>query len=312
VIGAILGLVFSYFSGVYVSVLGTTIYLVLGFVSMIVLAWILSIYPTGLFWYSAMLFFAIFNYWYIGIRNEVVKELEEESNLLSANEYKSALKLTKNELGIEYGTITFNWLISIYIILGLGEAVISLFIEGSVLRGLGVLILIPFGLWASFGMIGIIESVLMGLFGVVKHLTDKDVREPYSRDNDSYYTKGTSVLSMINRDLDEVEEELGICNFEMVRSPIMALFKKASQDEISRNVTPNPEKFILGALSNISGDMLESGRYHIYRGALGLDGQELLKVFNFTIDKSASKGYVTEDFAEHNKELILINIGDVG
>ena len=186
--GAVLGLIFGVLSGFYVSFVGTILSIVLWFASIAVTHFVFRLYTPTWWLYVSMLFFAIFNYRYIGIRNEAVEELNYETEYMSAKEYKYSVKMVKNYVGIGYGVTAYNWLFSLYVIFSIGEDIFWLFSEGSIFRGIVSILLIPFILWAVFTLAGLIQSLLIGLFGVAKYLTDKDIREPYSRENDPYYS----------------------------------------------------------------------------------------------------------------------------
>jgi hypothetical protein len=73
-------------------------------------------------------------------------------------------------------------------------------------------------------------------------------------------------------------------------------------------------KYIYSQISNISGDLVESGHYHIYRGVLNPmgPGKELLKIFDIATDELVKLGDHDEKYAKEQKETIRENIKSMG
>ena len=65
---------------------------------------------------------------------------------------------------------------------------------------------------------------------------------------------------------------------------------------------------------NISGDMVESGQHHIYRGVINPmgPGQNLLKIFDSAMDELVKLGDTDKENAETQKKAIRENIKNVG
>lgn len=73
-----------------------------------------------------------------------------------------------------------------------------------------------------------------------------------------------------------------------------------------------PRRTAYSWINNVSGDMLESGQYHIYRATLSPMGQELLKIFDISTDKLVELGDMDKAKASEQKEAIRKNIKTVG
>jgi len=73
-------------------------------------------------------------------------------------------------------------------------------------------------------------------------------------------------------------------------------------------------KYIYSTIANISGDMVESGQYHIYRGVLNPmgPGEGLLKIFDWAMDELVKLGDTDTENAEKQKKAIRENIKSVG
>ncbi len=107
-------------------------------------------------------------------------------------------------------------------------------------------------------------------------------------------------------------------------------FEEIVRPKIEKSIISNPQKvkqiiekippreWTYGIIANISGDLLESGKYHIYRGVLASDfdgighGKDLLKIFDEATDELSKIGNITNEFAEKQKSQLRENIKDVG
>ena len=75
----------------------------------------------------------------------------------------------------------------------------------------------------------------------------------------------------------------------------------------------SPRQFIYWFIANESGDMLESGDHHCYRGVLDpMVGEDLLRVFDGASDEMVAMGAEPAEKAERNKAAIRKNIANVG
>ena len=89
---------------------------------------------------------------------------------------------------------------------------------------------------------------------------------------------------------------------------------KARPDAVSffENYPYSPRVWVITFCSNYSGDVLESGKEHVYRGVLGMRGEEFLKVFEYTTLKLAKEGIVPEIKARNNIKAVKDTIKIVG
>lgn len=55
-----------------------------------------------------------------------------------------------------------------------------------------------------------------------------------------------------------------------------------------------PRQCVYNAILRKTGDMLGSGHYHIYRGELSMQGNELLNIYNKTVDELVKSGAMNE------------------
>lgn|GEM_PF-1368539 len=114
--------------------------------------------------------------------------------------------------------------------------------------------------------------------------------------------------------LDEAEEKFGT-GFDLVREHIEKGINENTKQFLEvvgkgRSV----RKYVYSMIANISGDMVESGQYHIYRGVLNPigPGQNLLNIFDSAMDELVNLGDTDKENAEAQKKAIRENIKGVG
>lgn len=73
-----------------------------------------------------------------------------------------------------------------------------------------------------------------------------------------------------------------------------------------------PVHLALLLISNVAGDSLQSGQHHFYRGALGIVGQDMLKVFRLAVKTMEEKGYHSEEESRKDYEWIRKQIAEAG
>ena len=64
--------------------------------------------------------------------------------------------------------------------------------------------------------------------------------------------------------------------------------------------------------ANFAADNLETGRFHVYRGVLGMEGQIFMRIFYKATDLSVERGVLNKEIADKNKNLVRNNIKEVG
>jgi hypothetical protein len=76
----------------------------------------------------------------------------------------------------------------------------------------------------------------------------------------------------------------------------------------------SPLQWATSALANVAGDMLETGKYHIYRGFLNPagPGNSLLKIYDTAIDHLVQMGAVDSMSANTEKKALRDNLKTVG
>jgi hypothetical protein len=114
--------------------------------------------------------------------------------------------------------------------------------------------------------------------------------------------------------LDGAENVLNNDSFSLVRIHFENEIKKDADKILNwiEEYNSSPLSWIYSKTSNISGDMVESGKYHIYRNALNETGQKLLKLFDDSTDKLYEQGDIKKDYANSQKKNIREYIKGIG
>ncbi|MBU0974193.1 hypothetical protein KKD03_00635 [Patescibacteria group bacterium] len=127
-------------------------------------------------------------------------------------------------------------------------------------------------------------------------------------------SKKESEMEEVLAILDEAKNKLGT-EFDLVREQIEKMIN-SNTDQFLETVQKgrSVRKYLYSTIANISGDMVESGQYHIYRGVLNPvgPGQGLLKIFDLAMDELVELGDTDKKNAETQKKAIRENIKSVG
>ena len=115
--------------------------------------------------------------------------------------------------------------------------------------------------------------------------------------------------------LDEASYTFNSVAFQLVRDNIEKMILAQPHkfvDVIQKGMSPR--QWVYTAITNIAGDLVESGNYHIYRGVLNPlgDGYSLLKLFDASIDQLTQIGVLDAKDAKKQKAAIRDNIKSVG
>jgi hypothetical protein len=113
--------------------------------------------------------------------------------------------------------------------------------------------------------------------------------------------------------LTEIGSQFNCSIFETIKNIIENDFLNDSKgvvDLVKQGVSPRVQ--VYNAMSNLVGDMVESGHYHVYRGVLNSDGENLLQLFDFATDSLVAAGSIDSIYANKQKAELRKNIQDVG
>lgn len=103
--------------------------------------------------------------------------------------------------------------------------------------------------------------------------------------------------------------------FEQVRMK-MERWLLANQNAFVRLIRESggrtPREWVYSQIGNVAGDLLESGEYHVYRGALKPMGRDLLKMFDAAHDELLQIKAADESYVIEQKAVIRKNIQSAG
>ena len=155
-------------------------------------------------------------------------------------------------------------------------------------------------------VIGIaIVSNIIRSYVLSKFLERNEVKKPEARNSE---------VKEVTEILNEAEEKFGT-DFNIVREYVEKGLD-ANKDQFSELIQKggSVRKYIYTVIVNVSGDLAESGQYHIYRGVLNPmgPGENLLKIFDSAMDELVKLGETNKEHAEAQKKAIRENIKSVG
>lgn len=122
----------------------------------------------------------------------------------------------------------------------------------------------------------------------------------------------------------ELKATLGILeeiDYEF-KHDIFPMVKKYAEDLILQNKEfiinkiqkegRTPREAAYSFINNASGNLLETGRFHIYRGMLTREGYQLLHIFDKTVEKLFEMGAIEEEYLKSQKEGMRECIEQIG
>jgi len=120
-------------------------------------------------------------------------------------------------------------------------------------------------------------------------------------------------MKMVIRAMKEAENVLNNYSFYIIKNVILKNIYN-NPKKVSENLKKSSStiEWVYSIISNISGDYVESGHYHMYRGMLNSQGQDLLKLFDDSTDELLKMGAIDETFAKEQKNMVRLNIRHVG
>lgn len=114
-------------------------------------------------------------------------------------------------------------------------------------------------------------------------------------------------------ELKLIESKLDNMSFPLIKHQVIKLIKNKEKTIYSiRDDKTSPRDLVLLLISNVSGDAMATGQHHVYRGRLSMEGQELLKLFNYAISELEKSGFQSKEETEKDRLWIREQINSVG
>ena len=126
----------------------------------------------------------------------------------------------------------------------------------------------------------------------------------------SYIKTANKHINEVNNYIDSLCKECPSFAWDKLRTPNIALLKKDKKKttEFFNSEKSDIRSWTLSAISNVAGDLLETGKYNVYPGILNFEGEELFKIYKFTTGKLVEMGVVTKEAVDRNIEALRSNI----
>lgn len=121
-------------------------------------------------------------------------------------------------------------------------------------------------------------------------------------------------IKMFRAGLDKLEKRLGSSSsFDRVRRVIEADLKVSRKEYMTAiSNAKDPESIAANSVGNVSGDFVESGQLHVYRGVLSPAGENMLDLYIRTTKFAVDQGDLEEEIYEANLKTIKSNIKSIG
>jgi len=120
-------------------------------------------------------------------------------------------------------------------------------------------------------------------------------------------------MMKIHSGLHKNYKTLGINDLKM--KEVIADIVVSSYEELYKEKIDNNEE-IAGWMSlhiaNFAADNLESGKFHVYRGVLGVAGNEFLEMFKRATKSAVEYGILSSAQAKKNQSIVLKSIKEAG
>ena len=115
--------------------------------------------------------------------------------------------------------------------------------------------------------------------------------------------------------LDELKCTFDCAAFSIIHKQVERMILANSHDIVAAVRKGRlSRQLILGLVSSLAGDHVESGDYHVYRGVLNPlgPGEDFIKIYDTTVDELVRMGVVEAEYAEKQKAALRENIETIG
>jgi hypothetical protein len=164
-----------------------------------------------------------------------------------------------------------------------------------------------------FWTVAIILLIITSIINFIKKKT-----KPLTK-NDNYYTNpaGQNITrDILLNELNIAEKEYNNNSFYVIKEIMENGINKQYKEiiELINNSGRSPREWFYSVIGNKAGDLLETGRYHAYRGSLNIVGNDLLAIFDKSYDLllQINARDIDIEFVNEQKETLRSNIKQMG
>lgn len=113
--------------------------------------------------------------------------------------------------------------------------------------------------------------------------------------------------------LNEIASEFDYAGLQFLWDKLEGAILAGNKEIVARvKEGVSPRVLVYNAIVILAGDLVTTGEYHVYRGALGVVGHNLLKLFDKAIEGLAQNGAIAANCADEQKAEIREAIKNVG
>jgi len=167
--------------------------------------------------------------------------------------------------------------------------------------------------WVVFFIIGIMIIIFSTKMKNKNNSTQNEINM-----NNNYSNRNSTVTkeTLLN-ELYSAEKEFNSFSFyivkEIIENGINIQYNEIIQ-LINSDKNRSSREWIYSVIGNKAGDLLETGKYHVYRGVLDTNGQELLKIFDKSYDLLLNMGAkdIDVNYVNEQKATLRRNIDKLG
>ena len=130
---------------------------------------------------------------------------------------------------------------------------------------------------------------------------------------DIFKSKKANYKELLIGELNEIKSQYPTIPFY---GTVLDFINKHDDNEWNSYFTKNPQKsprvYLASMLSNVISDYLESGQFHIYRGVLNPDGENMMKLLINLLDIQKNSGEINAASVQKYLSDLRNNIANVG
>jgi len=114
-------------------------------------------------------------------------------------------------------------------------------------------------------------------------------------------------------EMNRIEQESNCMAFKEIKPALVSLIKDADKTVYSiKNNGLSPATLVNLLITNVISKTLPSGKYCTYRGVLSLQGNELLRLWDYCVNNLETYNYHSKEQANEDKRWIRHQIRECG
>jgi hypothetical protein len=264
------------------------------------------------------IFFLTYSIYMVKIYNNFILEINSKKTELTAFEYENQCKEFKQKFITTQSAFIFIFLLNLFVISGSIVRSVANFQDGKIMAGILKILLIPIAIGLTHWWCGMIMTVTVFVGNLIFETLPKIFRK---KPKDAVYKPSNCGLAEVQSclvELETIEKDANSAFFQSaafntIKPYVVRLIKDKEKTVCSiKEDKMTPHNLVLLLITNVTGELLSSGRYHIYRGILNMTGTGLLAIWHYAISELEKSGYYSSEQAKEDNEWINKQIKEVG